>query len=202
MISKLKGIVDTILDTQVIIDVGGVGYGVFVPQKTLTKLPLGSTTSLWIETVVREDAITLYGFTTQIEHETFLLLTTVQGIGPKAGLSILSTLTPEQITSAILSGDVKSFAAANGIGKRTAERIIAELKDKITKIKINPELAVIQRDMSMARDGTAEDAISALSNLGYTRSQSFDVVMNIVKQNPMIGMNDLIKLALKEITKI
>ena len=181
MISKLKGIVDTILDTQVIIDVGGVGYGVFVPQKTLTRLPLGSTTTLWIETVVREDAIALYGFLTQLEHETFLLLTTVQGIGPKAGLSILSTLSPEQVSSAILSGDIKAFASANGIGKRTAD---------------------IQRDMSMARDGTAEDAISALSNLGYTRTQSFDVVMNIVKQNPMIGMNDLIKLALKEITKM
>ena len=202
MISKLRGIVDTILDTQVIIDVGGVGYGVFVPQKTLTRLPLGSTTTLWIETVVREDAIALYGFLTQLEHETFLLLTTVQGIGPKAGLSILSTLSPEQVSSAILSGDIKAFASANGIGKRTAERIVAELKDKITKININPELAVIQRDMSMARDGTAEDAISALSNLGYTRTQSFDVVMNIVKQNPMIGMNDLIKLALKEITKM
>ena len=197
MISKLKGVIDTIFEQQVIIDVNGVGYGVFVPTKTISKLSVGAPATLWIETVVREDAITLYGFISQSEHEYFNLLTLVQGVGPKAGLSILSALSPEQISSAILSGDVAAFTSANGIGKKTAERIITELKDKVGKTNVNVELANISKEMK--NDSVAEDAISALSNLGYTRSQSFSTVMKIVNDNPMISMNDLIKLALKEI---
>lgn len=197
MIAKLKGVIDTIFEQQIIIDVNGVGYGVFVPTKDISKLAIGEPATLWIETVVREDAITLYGFLSQSEHEYFNLLTLVQGVGPKAGLNILSALSPEQISSAILSGDVSAFTSANGIGKKTAERIITELKDKVGKTNVNIELANISREMK--NDSIAEDAISALSNLGYTRSQSFSVVMKIVNDNPMISMNDLIKLALKEI---
>ena len=197
MISKLKGVIDTIFEQQVIIDVGGVGYGVFVPTKTISKLSVGTPATLWIETIVREDAITLYGFASQAEHNFFNLLTLVQGVGPKAGLSILSALSPEQISSAILSGDVAPFTSANGIGKKTAERIITELKDKVGKANVNVELFNISKEMK--NDSVTEDAISALSNLGYTRSQSFSVVMKIVNDNPMISMNDLIKQALKEI---
>ena len=197
MISKLKGIIDTITENQIIIDVGGVGYGVFAPSKTISQLTLNSPATLWIETIVREDSITLYGFSSQIEHDFFNLLTTVQGIGPKAGIAILSALTPQQISTAILSWDAKSFTTANGIGKKTAERIITELKDKVGKTNINIELANISKEMK--NDSIAEDTISALQNLGYTRSQSFEVVMRLINSNPMISMNDLIKLALKEI---
>jgi len=197
MIAKLKGVIDSIFDQQVIVDVGGVGYGVWAPSKTLSKLSVGELACLWIETVVREDAIILYGFATQAEHEYFKLLTLVQGVGPKAGLSILSALSPEQISSAILSGDVGAFTSANGIGKKTAERIITELKDKVGKTNVNVELSNISREM--AGNSVAEDAISALSNLGYSRSQSFSVVMKIANDNPMIVMSELIKLALKEI---
>ena len=197
MISKLKGIIDTITENQIIIDVGGVGYGVFAPSKTISQLTLNSPATLWIETIVREDSITLYGFSSQIEHDFFNLLTTVQVIGPKAGIAILSALTPQQISTAILSGDAKSFTTANGIGKKTAERIITELKDKVGKTNINIELANISKEMK--NDSIAEDTISALQNLGYTRSQSFEIVMRLINSNPMISMNDLIKLALKEI---
>ena len=200
MISKLKGIIDTITENQIIIDVGGVGYGVFAPSKTISQLTLNSPATLWIETIVREDSITLYGFSSQSEHNFFNLLTTVQGIGPKAGIAILSALTPQQISTAILSGDAKSFTTANGIGKKTAERIITELKDKVSKTNINIELANISKEMK--NDSIAEDTISALQNLGYTRSQSFEVVMRLINSNPMISMNDLIKLALKEINNI
>ncbi len=200
MISKLKGIIDTITENQIIIDVGGVGYGVFAPSKTISQLTLNSPATLWIETIVREDSITLYGFSSQSEHDFFNLLTTVQGIGPKAGIAILSALTPQQISTAILSGDAKSFTMANGIGKKTAERIITELKDKVSKTNINIELANISKEMK--NDSIAEDTISALQNLGYTRSQSFEVVMRLINSNPMISMNDLIKLALKEINNI
>ena len=150
MISKLKGIIDTITENQIIIDVGGVGYGVFAPSKTISQLTLNSPATLWIETIVREDSITLYGFSSQSEHDFFNLLTTVQGIGPKAGIAILSALTPQQISTAILSGDAKSFTTANGIGKKTAERIITELKDKVSKTNINIELANISKEMKNA----------------------------------------------------
>ena len=197
MIGKLKGIVDTISETHIILDVNGVGYLVFAPQKTISSLALNSPTTLFIETIVREDSISLYGFSSQSEHEFFKLLIEIQGIGPKAGLNILSALTPNDITTAILSGDIKSFTSANGIGKKTAERIITELKDKITKTNINLELSNITKTTTQTT--ISEDAISALSNLGYTRSQSFEVVMKLINQNPNIEMNDLIKYALKEI---
>lgn len=197
MIGKLKGIIDTISDTNLILDVNGVGYLVFAPQKTLSSLSIGSPATLFIETIVREDSISLYGFSTSSEHEFFNLLTTVQGIGPKAGLAILSALTPNEISTAILSGDAKIFTTANGIGKKTAERIITELKDKVAKTNINIELSTITK--TIKPNTIAEDAISALSNLGYTRSQSFETVMKIINKTPNIEMNDLIKLALKEI---
>lgn len=197
MIGKLKGIIDTISDTNLILDVNGVGYLVFTPQKTLSSLSIGSPATLFIETIVREDSISLYGFSTSSEHEFFNLLTTVQGIGPKAGLAILSALTPNEISTAILSGDAKIFTTANGIGKKTAERIITELKDKVAKTNINIELSTITK--TIKPNTIAEDAISALSNLGYTRSQSFETVMKIINKTPNIEMNDLIKLALKEI---
>ena len=197
MIGKLKGIIDTISDTNLILDVNGVGYLVFAPQKTLSSLSIGSPATFFIETIVREDSISLYGFSTSSEHEFFNLLTTVQGIGPKAGLAILSALTPNEISTAILSGDAKIFTTANGIGKKTAERIITELKDKVAKTNINIELSTITN--TIKPNTIAEDAISALSNLGYTRSQSFETVMKIINKTPNIEMNDLIKLALKEI---
>ena len=197
MIGKLKGIIDTISVTNLILDVNGIGYLVFAPQKTLSSLSIGSPATFFIETIVREDSISLYGFSTSSEHEFFNLLTTVQGIGPKAGLAILSALTPNEISTAILSGDAKIFTTANGIGKKTAERIITELKDKVAKTNINIELSTITK--AIKPNTIAEDAISALSNLGYTRSQSFETVMKIINKTPNIEMNDLIKLALKEI---
>lgn len=199
MIYKLKGIIDTITENYIILDVNGVGYGVFCPQRTISKLEINSPISLQIETIVREDGITLYGFENQTEKEMFILLTSVQGIGPKASLSILSTLNANQISTGIISKDYKIFTTANGIGKKTAERIITELKDKIIKTNINIEMS--NMNQTILTSTIAEDAISALSNLGYTRSQSFEIVMKILKSAPNIKMDDLIREALKEINK-
>ena len=196
MYSYIIGYVTKIAPKYITLESNNIGYELVVANPYNFKvddLPL----KVYIYQHVREDAITLYGFISQSEHEYFNLLTLVQGVGPKAGLSILSALSPEQISSAILSGDVAAFTLANGIGKKTAERIITELKDKVGKANVNVELFNISKEMK--NDSIAEDAISALSNLGYTRSQSFSVVMKIVNNNPMISMNDLIKLALKEI---
>ncbi len=199
MIYKLKGIIDTITENFIILDVNGVGYGIYISQKTISQLQQNTPLTLYIETILREDSITLYGFSTPYEKEIFNLLTSVQGIGPKASISILSALTPTEISTAILSNDSKIFTTANGIGKKTAERIITELKDKITKTNINIELTNLTKTIKPS--SIAEDAISALSNMGYTRSQSFEIIMKILNEIPDININDLIKLSLKEINK-
>jgi Holliday junction DNA helicase RuvA len=197
MISKLKGVVEASRDGFVILDVGGVGYGVTVPARTSASNAAGSPLALWIETVVREDAISLYGFETEAEHELFNLLTTVQGVGPKAAMSVLSALAAKQIVAAIASGDAKTLSSAPGIGAKTAARIASELKDKIAKAGV--ELALERMPSGKAKSSLAEDAVSALVNLGYTRTQSFEAVMRIAATEPDAALDGLIKSALREL---
>jgi Holliday junction DNA helicase RuvA len=200
MIHKLTGIVDTISETHLILDVAGVGYGVFAPSRVLSRLAPNAPASLWIETIVREDAITLYGFSSQAEHALFTLLLTVQGVGPKAALSILSALSASQISAAVVSGDAKAFTAASGVGLKTGERITAELKDKIAKAALAPEFAQIA---AAARKTTVpEDAVAALVNLGYTRSQAFEAVMGALGQTPDAPLADLVKLSLQQLNNL
>ena len=134
MIAKLKGLVDTIGEDSCIIDVNGVGYLVFASAKTLGRLVLKGSVSLLIETVVREDSITLFGFADPLEKEWFNTLTKVQGVGAKVALSILSVLLPSQLAQAVAAQDKNSFARANGVGPKLAARIVTELKDKIVSV--------------------------------------------------------------------
>ena len=131
MIAKLKGIIDTIGEDYCIIDVSGVGYLVFASAKTLSKMIKGATTSLLIETVVREDSITLYGFADAWEKEWFNTLTKVQGVGAKVCLSILSVLGPNQLAQAVSAQDKASFTRASGVGPKLAARIVTELASSI-----------------------------------------------------------------------
>ena len=124
MIAKLRGIVDTIGEDYAIIDVNGVGYLVFASAKTLAKLPRGGSASILVETVVREDSITLFGFADAWEKEWFLTLTKVQGVGAKVCLSILSVLTPNQLAQAVSAQDKASFTRASGVGPKLAARIV------------------------------------------------------------------------------
>jgi Holliday junction DNA helicase RuvA len=200
MISKLKGMVEAAKEGFVILDVGGVGYGVSVPARAAVSVAEGSPLSLWIETVVREDSISLYGFESEAEHTLFNLLTTVQGVGPKAAMSVLAALSARQIAAAVAAGDAKALSAANGIGAKTAARIVSELKDKIARTGL--ALALERTPSGKVKSSLAEDAVSALVNMGYTRTQSFEAVMKIAAADPSATLDGLIKSALKELVGV
>ncbi|MCP4246504.1 MAG: Holliday junction branch migration protein RuvA, partial [bacterium] len=138
MIAKLTGIVDSTGDGWAVVDVGGVGYLVFCSGRTLSRIAAGEVACLMVETQVREDAIQLYGFTDHGEREWFRLLTTVQGVGAKAALSILGVLAPEDLILAIASGDKGAITRATGVGPKLASRILSELRDKVATIGVGP----------------------------------------------------------------
>jgi len=198
MIYKLSGVVDYIEEPAVVVNVGGVGYGVLVPTSTLAGLVAGAKVELFIETVVREDAFILYGFASKKEKELFNLLTTVQGVGPKAGLSLLSSLKPSELVGAIIAGDSASLSRAPGIGGKTAARIAVDLKDKVAKVGISAGLAEI--DAAVSGNAMAADAISALVNLGYPRVAAAQAVGEALKASPSATLNETIKSALANLT--
>ncbi len=183
MIGKLQGIVEHIDNDFIILMTGGVGYKVFTHQN-FTK---GDTISLWIETIVREDSFRLFGFSSISEQELFNNLTSVSGVGPKVGLSILSTLKPDMLFSAIATGDVKTISSANGVGKKMAEKIIVELKNKIGGISF---------DMT-TNNNAMSDLLSALETLGYKRIETMEMVTKLVDKNPTASVESLIPMALK-----
>lgn len=213
MIAKLRGLVDGIGEDSCIIDVHGVGYLVFASNKTLSKLVRGAEVSLLIETVVREDSISLFGFYDAWEKEWFNTLTKVQGVGAKVCLAILSVLSPLQLAQAVSAQDKNSFTRASGVGPKLAARIVTELKDKIVAIpttdmakdldmNITPqEDAAGVADVLVAQESDPdkmEDAISALVNLGYQRLEAYKAVNQAALKLPDADMATLIKLALKE----
>ena len=202
MIGKLKGLVDSVGDDWVIIDVGGVGYHVQCASRTLASLPgIGEATSLAIETHVREDMIRLYGFASGLERDWFRLLQSVQGVGAKVALAILSTLTTEELTSAIVFQDKTIVGRASGVGPKLAVRIVNELKDKAPTSGV-----VIEGGASSAGDapqtdhGLQMDAVSALVNLGYQQAQAAGAVRGASGNlGDGAGLDDLIKEGLKQL---
>ena len=214
MIAKLKGIIDPIGEDYCIIDVNGVGYLVFASSKTLGRLKIGAFASLLIETQVREDSISLFGFFDSLEKEWFSVLTKVQGVGAKVGLSILSTLTPLQLAQAVAAQDKSSFARANGVGPKLAARLAVELKDKIVtapletvdkkdlmrQINNQEEASPQQTEQPQAEPNAdmVEDLISALVNLGYPRLDAYRAATKVLAQNPEDEFSVALKKALKE----
>jgi Holliday junction DNA helicase RuvA len=177
MIAKLAGVVDQIGPEAAVIDVGGVGYLAFCSTRTISRLPaVGSPASLLIETHVREDHIHLYGFADIAEREWFRRLTTVQGVGARLALAILSAITPEQLGLAILAQDKAALTRADGVGARLATRIVTELRDKVGGGAAFATPAMPAGPLSDADPGPAADAVSALVNLGYRRSEAFSAV--------------------------
>lgn len=177
MIGKLTGLIDTIAADHAIIDVAGVGYMVHCPSSTLARLSPGERVSLAIETKVSEDAIRLYGFIAAQERDWFRLLQTVQGVGARVALSILSALKTGEIERAVVLGDKAVLGRAQGVGPKLAARLIAELKDKISGIDI-PAAAVHAdlRGPSLASRSVEAEAIAALVKLGYPQSAANDAV--------------------------
>ena len=219
MIAKLRGVVDTIGEDYCIIDVNGVGYLVYASSKTLSRLIKGGQFSLLVETVVREDSISLFGFYDAWEKEWFLTLTKVQGVGAKVCLSILSALTPSQLAQAVAAQDKASFTRASGVGPKLAARLVTELKDKIVTIPmelttkndmatgITPSEESPEQETEAYEDALAgrienpmklDDAISALVNLGYQRLEAYQAVNKANAANPGADVAQLIRLALKE----
>lgn len=205
MIGKLKGTIDSYGEDFVILDVHGVGYVVHCSARTLQKLPpAGEAAVLSIDTMVREDMIRLFGFRSDAEREWFRLLQTVQGVGARVALGILSVLEPSQLASAIATGDKASVARSPGVGPKLAARIVAELKDKAPAFSpIDPALIQLSGAVD---DRTAPapvtDAISALVNLGYPQAQASAAIAAALK-----GAGDgaeaktLIRLGLRELAR-
>ncbi len=220
MIGKLRGSVDEVEDDHLILDVGGVGYLVHASARTLGRLPgRGEAVVLMIETVVREDAILLYGFLELAERDWFRLLNTVQGVGARHALAILSVLPPDQLAQAIAAQDKQSVARANGVGPKLAGRITAELKDKAGTIALGPGAlgpgALGSGAAGPAATGDAsgagvaasggevsEDAVSALTNLGYRRTEAFTAVAAARRRlGQDAGVESLITEGLKELSQ-
>ena len=205
MIGKLRGIIDTYGEDYVIVDVGGVGYLVHCSARTLQALPAqGEAVTLAIETHVREDQIKLFGFTSDLEREWFRLLQTVQGVGTKVALAILSTLKPADLASAIALRDKAAITRSPGVGPKVAERVVTELKDKAPAYAdIDP--AVIRLSGAVDENRAPKpiaDAVSALVNLGYGQPQAAAAIAAAAR-NVGEGADTatLIRQGLKELAK-
>ncbi len=202
MIARLSGIVELLGEDRVVVDVGGVGYLVFCSGRTMGRLPGdGVPVQLHVETHVREDHIHLYGFIDAAEHEWFRLLTTVQGVGARVALAILSVMGPDELVRAVASGDKAAVSRANGVGPKLAGRIVSELKDRAGGIALGPSAAMAAGGRQPG-DAVDADAVSALVNLGYGRSEAFGAVAragNRLGDAP--ALPDLIRAGLEELSQ-
>jgi Holliday junction DNA helicase RuvA len=205
MIGKLKGVIDSYGEDFVIVDVGGVGYLVNCSGRTLQALPAtGEHVALSIETHVREDQIRLFGFLSEMEREWFRLLQTVQGVGAKVALSVLGTLKPTDLATAIAMRDKAMIARSPGVGSKVAERIVTELKDKAPAyVSVDP--AVIRLAGNIEERHAPQpvaDAISALVNLGYGQPQAAAAIATAARAaGEGADTRNLIRLGLKELAK-
>lgn len=205
MIAKLSGILDSAGQDSLILDVAGVGYQVFASGRTLSRAGLeGDPLSLLIDTHVREDHIHLYGFVDAAEQQWFRLLTTVQGVGARAALAILSACPPDQLGFAIASGDAVALRRADGVGPKLATRIVTELKDKAGKIDLGMQPKGVRMASAAPAPSVAnldQDAVSALINLGYGRSEAYAAVAQVKQKHEDADISTLIRFALKELTQ-
>jgi holliday junction DNA helicase RuvA len=222
MIASLKGVLASIGKSDIIIEVNGIGYLLNVSSKLISSLGnLGSNLSLFTDLQIKDDKIVMYGFIHSSEQLLFRLLQSVQGVGPKASLSILSTLSIDEIILAILSGDKTMLSRADGIGPKVAARIASELLEKVSTLNFNSSIIEIdqkhdniekkkfdfeEEDTDDDLSVVFEDTISALINLGYGRSEVFLVVMKIKnefsnnKKNKLFTVSNIVPIALKELS--
>lgn len=205
MIGKLKGVIDSYGEDYVIVDVHGVGYQVHCSARTLQSLPAqGEPATLSIETHVREDQIRLFGFASDLEREWFRLLQTVQGVGAKVALAVLSTLRPAELANAITLRDKAAISRTPGVGAKVAERIVTELKDKTPAFTdLDPAVVRLSSEMDENRaPGPTRDAVSALVNLGYGQPQAAAAIAAAARDaGEGADTAKLIRLGLKELSK-
>ncbi len=202
MIAQLSGKIVEQNTNQLILDVHGVGYLVTVSSSTLSQIQgLSENISLLVEMIVREDSMTLYGFYTSEEKSAFTLLQSVQGVGAKAAISILSVLTPDSLKQAILSSDKAMVSRADGVGPKLAQRIVNELSEKVVKLSnsiANAENFIVSPTGS-DQSTISQDAVSALVNLGYSQSEAWTAVQKASAKSGTDELGQLLNLALKEV---
>jgi holliday junction DNA helicase RuvA len=205
VIGKLTGVIDSLTEDGLVVDVNGVGYVVQASAKTIGRLgAAGSSASILIETQVREDAITLFGFADHAERDWFRLLRSVQGVGGKVALAILSTLSPDDLANAVASQDKASVSRANGVGPKLAQRIVSELKDKVATMALGAAANIVALPSAKAGEGgdVVNDAVSALVNLGYRRAEAYGAVSKVLASNAARPeLNDLIVHGLRELSQ-
>ena len=223
MIASLKGVLTSIGKSDIILEVNGIGYLLNVTSKLISSLgDIGSNLSLFTDLQIKDDKIVMYGFVDSSEQSFFKLLQSVQGVGPRAALSLLSTLSVDEVVLAISSGDKTMLSRAEGIGPKVAGRIASELLDKVSVFNISnsirntdnksknneqDKLNFQENDYDGNISMIVEDIISALINLGYGRSEVFSVVMQIKndfshkKQNKLFTVNTIVPIALKELSR-
>ena len=201
MIAHLRGKIFDKHPNRIVVDVNGVGYEVFVPLSTFYGIgEPGADLSLRIYTHVREDALTLYGFATLLEQELFERLIGVSGIGPKVALAVLSGIEPQELVRAIERGDLVRLTAIPGVGKKTSERIVLELKDRLPRA----HAASAATGVAVAAPVLRDDVLSALVNLGYHRplaEKAVDAAIKTLGSSPDAGFERMLKTALRELAK-
>jgi Holliday junction DNA helicase RuvA len=199
VIAQLTGRIDQLVEGSCIVDVNGVGYLVHASTRTLAALPAPPAAArLLIETHVREDAIVLYGFAEAAERDWFRLLTTVQGVGAKVALSVLSSLSPRDLVSVIAAGDRASLTRAPGVGAKLAVRLLTELRDKAGMMPSSPGIVLA----ALRAPGVADDALSALVNLGYRRPEAQPVVARVIERlGEGAALDAVIRDALRELAQ-
>ena len=203
MIGKLRGLIDQLAEDHAIIDVQGVGYVAHCSGRTLQSLgSVGEPATLSIETIVREDMIRLYGFATDVEREWFRLLIGVQGVGAKVALALLGTLTPSELANAVALQDKAMVARAPGIGPKVAQRIVAELKGKAPSLGGVPGLEVVGVAVQAAPSTPVAEAVSALTNLGYSSEIAAQAIAAAVKdEGEGADTGKLVRMGLKELAR-
>jgi len=196
MIEYIKGTLAELTPAQAVIDCNGVGYGISISLNTYSAIQGKATCKLYIYEVIREDAHLLYGFIDKREREIFLLLISVSGIGGNTARMILSTLSPAELESVIGSGNVTMLKSVKGIGQKTAERVIVELKDKIG---LSGSSSVAMAGLTVSGSVVQEEAVGALTMLGFPAAASQKVVLAILKEDPQATVENVVKLALKRL---
>ncbi len=198
MIYNVKGIL-TYIDAQfVVVECGGVGFKCFTTLNTSKSVgKIGSEVNLYTHLSVREDAMDLFGFSTVSELDAFKMLITVSGVGPKAAVSVLSELTPDRLALAIASGDTKSIVKANGIGKKTAERIVLELKDKMANVASGELSSAVASAGSIVEESASAEAVAALVALGFSQS---DAAVAVGQMDKSLSADEMIRLGLRQLS--
>ncbi len=195
MLHHIKGTLLEKRQDSIVVDVNGIGFEILVSNITYLAMPdEGNIVTLYLHTQVREDDIHLYGFSTPAEKILFKLLISVSGIGPKVARNILSNIQIDEFVSAVVTRDLPRLSSIPGLGKKTAEKIILELKEKMGNLRLSDHVAGSNRIV-------LSDAVSALVNLGYKQQQSRDVVEDVLKNNTSLDIGDVIRLSLKRLSK-